>query len=62
MRLILGVLISNYMFFRIEVLNRDTIVFSTTFCEELGLKFKNFIIPTAIGIACWFAGTILVKD
>ncbi|HEX8333658.1 MAG TPA: ABC transporter permease [Segetibacter sp.] len=26
----------------------------------LGLKFKNFIIPTAIGIACWFAGTILV--
>ncbi len=26
----------------------------------LGLKFKNFIIPIAIGIALWFAGTILV--
>ena len=26
----------------------------------LGLKFKNFIIPIAIGIACWFAGTIVV--
>jgi hypothetical protein len=26
----------------------------------LGLKFKNFITPVAIGIACWFAGTILV--
>ena len=28
----------------------------------LGLKFKNFIIPTAIGIALWFAGTILVMQ
>ena len=26
----------------------------------LGLKFKNFIIPIAIGIALWFIGTILV--
>jgi hypothetical protein len=28
----------------------------------LGLKFKNFIIPIAIGIACWFAGTIVVMQ
>jgi hypothetical protein len=28
----------------------------------LGLKFKNFIIPIAIGIALWFAGTILVMQ
>lgn len=28
----------------------------------LGLKFRNFIIPVAIGIACWFAGTILVME
>ena len=28
----------------------------------LGLKFKNFIIPIAIGIGCWFAGTILVMQ
>ncbi|HEV7331522.1 MAG TPA: ABC transporter permease [Flavisolibacter sp.] len=28
----------------------------------LGLKFKNFIIPIAVGIACWFAGTILVMQ
>jgi hypothetical protein len=28
----------------------------------LGLKFKSFIIPIAIGIACWFAGTILVMQ
>ncbi|HVG41819.1 MAG TPA: ABC transporter permease [Chitinophagaceae bacterium] len=28
----------------------------------LGLKFKNFIVPIAIGIACWFAGTILVMQ
>jgi lantibiotic transport system permease protein len=27
----------------------------------LGLRFKNFIIPIAIGIACWFAGTILIQ-
>ena len=26
----------------------------------LGLRFKNFIIPIAIGILCWFAGTLLV--
>ncbi len=25
----------------------------------LGLRFRNFIIPIAIGIACWFTGTIL---
>jgi hypothetical protein len=28
----------------------------------LGLRFKNFIIPVAIGIACWFIGTILVME
>lgn len=28
----------------------------------LGLRFKNFIIPIAIGIACWFIGTILVMQ
>jgi hypothetical protein len=28
----------------------------------LGLKFRNFITPVAIGIACWFAGTILVME
>lgn len=26
----------------------------------LGLRFKNFIVPIAIGISCWFIGTILV--
>lgn len=26
----------------------------------LGLRFKNFIVPVAIGIACWFIGSILV--
>lgn len=26
----------------------------------LGLRFKNFIIPMAIGLACWFAGSLLV--
>ena len=26
----------------------------------LGLRFRNFIIPIAIGIACWFIGTMLV--
>jgi lantibiotic transport system permease protein len=26
----------------------------------LGLRFKNFIVPIAIGIAAWFLGTILV--
>ena len=28
----------------------------------LGLKFKNFIVPIAIGIALWFTGTILVMQ
>ena len=28
----------------------------------LGLQFKNFVIPTGIGIACYFAGTILVMQ
>jgi hypothetical protein len=28
----------------------------------LGLKFKNFIIPVSIGIACWFTGTIFVMQ
>ena len=28
----------------------------------LGLRFRNFIIPIAIGIACWFFGTILVMQ
>ncbi len=28
----------------------------------LGLRFKNFIIPIAIGVACYFAGTILVMQ
>ena len=26
----------------------------------LGLRFKNFLVPVAIGISCWFLGTILV--
>jgi hypothetical protein len=28
----------------------------------LGLRFKNFIIPIAVGIALWFIGTILVMQ
>jgi hypothetical protein len=28
----------------------------------LGIKFKNFIIPVGIGIALWFAGTIMVTQ
>ena len=28
----------------------------------LGLRFKNFIIPIGIGIACYFAGTILIMQ
>jgi lantibiotic transport system permease protein len=28
----------------------------------LGLRFKNFIIPISIGIACYFAGNILVMQ
>lgn len=28
----------------------------------LGIKFKNFITPVAIGIACWFAGTIFAMQ
>jgi lantibiotic transport system permease protein len=28
----------------------------------LGIKFRNFITPVAIGIACWFAGTIFVMQ
>ncbi len=26
----------------------------------LGLRFKNFIVPVAIGVSCWFIGSILV--
>lgn len=26
----------------------------------LGLRFRNFVVPVAIGFACWVAGTILV--
>lgn len=28
----------------------------------LGLRFRNFIAPVAIGIACWFIGSILVMQ
>jgi lantibiotic transport system permease protein len=28
----------------------------------LGLRFKNFIIPVAIGISCWFIGSLLVMQ
>ncbi len=28
----------------------------------LGIKCRNFIIPVAIGIACWFTGSILVMQ
>ncbi len=28
----------------------------------LGLRFRNFIIPIAIGISCWIIGTILVFE
>jgi hypothetical protein len=28
----------------------------------LGLRFKNFIVPIAIGISCWIIGTILVLE
>jgi lantibiotic transport system permease protein len=28
----------------------------------LGLRFKNFIVPVSIGIACWFVGSILVMQ
>ncbi|HYH16967.1 MAG TPA: hypothetical protein VD794_17160, partial [Flavisolibacter sp.] len=26
----------------------------------LGLRFRNFVVPIAIGLSCWFAGTVLV--
>lgn len=28
----------------------------------LGLRFKNFIVPIAIGLACWLAGTMMVFE
>lgn len=28
----------------------------------MGLRFKNFLVPVALGIACWFSGTILVMQ
>lgn len=28
----------------------------------LGLRFKNFVVPVAIGIILWFTGTLLVLD
>jgi hypothetical protein len=28
----------------------------------IGLRSKNFIVPIAIGIACWFVGTIMVFE
>jgi hypothetical protein len=28
----------------------------------LGLRFKNFIVPIAVGISCWIIGTILVME
>jgi lantibiotic transport system permease protein len=28
----------------------------------LGLKFRNFIVPIAIGLALWFAGTYIVFE
>lgn len=33
---------------------------SIQFC--IGLMFKNFIIPIAIGFACWFLGALLVLE
>ena len=28
----------------------------------LGIRFKNFIVPIAIGLACWLMGTVLVLE
>jgi lantibiotic transport system permease protein len=28
----------------------------------LGLRFKNFIVPVAIGLACWFMGSMIVME
>lgn len=28
----------------------------------LGLRFKNFIVPVAIGLACWFAGSMMAME
>jgi len=28
----------------------------------MGLRFKNFIVPVGIGLACWFAGSLLVLE
>ncbi|MGZ5191691.1 MAG: ABC transporter permease [Flavisolibacter sp.] len=28
----------------------------------LGLRFKNFIVPVAIGLACWFTGSMMVME
>ncbi|RYY16614.1 MAG: hypothetical protein EOO04_26700 [Chitinophagaceae bacterium] len=28
----------------------------------LGLRFRNFIVPVAVGFAFWFAGTMLVME
>ena len=73
----LGVVILHFMEPSLDVLNQPLngyhvlLARSSTYvallalcCIQfwLGLKFKNFIIPIAIGIACWFAGTILVMQ
>jgi hypothetical protein len=28
----------------------------------MGLRFKNFIVPVGIGLACWFAGSLIVLE
>jgi hypothetical protein len=28
----------------------------------LGLRFKNFIVPVAIGLACWFTGSMMAME
>lgn len=28
----------------------------------MGLRFKNFIVPVGIGLACWFAGSLMVLE
>jgi lantibiotic transport system permease protein len=46
-----------------DVLNSYVTVLALgTFQFWLGLRFKNFIVPIAIGISCWVVGCILVLE
>jgi hypothetical protein len=59
---VLGQPINGYNIFT-QVLNSYVTVLALgTFQFWLGLRFKNFIVPIAIGISCWFLGSMLVLD